>query len=65
MYTHTHIYTHTHTCEKIFSRAARSWIPTIVTPIGQAALPMDMMMYLSDALMYSRSLQSRTISARC
>mmetsp|Transcript_35484 Transcript_35484/g.80066 ORF Transcript_35484/g.80066 Transcript_35484/m.80066 type:complete len:127 (-) Transcript_35484:94-474(-) len=24
------------TCEKIFSRADLSWIPTIVTPIGQA-----------------------------
>ena len=26
---------------EIFSRALRAWMPTCVTPIGQAALPID------------------------
>ena len=50
--------------EAASTRAARSWIPTIVQPMGHAALPMAKRMYWSAALMYSRFLQSRTISAR-
>lgn len=29
---------------EIFSRAERSWMPTLVTPMGQGALPMEMRM---------------------
>lgn len=29
-------------CAKIFSLPVRAWIPTIVTPMGQGALPMAM-----------------------
>ena len=36
-------------CAPIFSRAERSWIPTIVTPMGHAALPMAMPTYASAA----------------
>ena len=36
-------------CALIFSRALRSWIPTDVTPMGHAAFPTAMPMYISAA----------------
>ena len=36
-------------CALIFSRALRSWMPTDVTPMGHAAFPTAMPMYMSAA----------------
>jgi len=47
---------------EIFSRAERSWIPTMVTPIGQGALPILKRRYESFALWYWRVCMKCTIS---
>ena len=38
-------------CAPIFSRAERSWMPTDVTPMGHAAFPTAMPMYMSAAFL--------------
>eukprot|EP00920_Eleutheroschizon_duboscqi_P002610 GHVT01006141.1.p1 GENE.GHVT01006141.1~~GHVT01006141.1.p1 ORF type:complete len:172 (+),score=33.98 GHVT01006141.1:706-1221(+) len=49
--------------EKIFERPARSWMPTIVTPIGHAAFPIASSMYASCASLYLRESQQSAMCA--